>query len=314
MPLSRSGSSNVISAIPGSRSSTSKPVPPRRCLMPETMQRQEEEMDEVVRYEVEAGVATMAADRAQHMNTMSRELLDGTLAALEAAADDDAVRAVILTGTGRAFCAGGDLQGFAQREPAGDGAAPGAPRGLEADVRRLRGYMRTSQLLREMPKVTFAAINGACAGAGLAWACAADIRYCAASAVFNTAFMTAGLSGDFGGTWTLSRIVGPARARELYLLAEKFRAPEAERLGLVSAVVPDGELLPFVRGRAERVAAFGPLAVQAIKANLNDALDLGFAAMLDREAERHIACSRTEDAREAARAFLEKRPPVFRGS
>jgi 2-(1,2-epoxy-1,2-dihydrophenyl)acetyl-CoA isomerase len=277
------------------------------------MQRKEEEMNEVVRYAVEGGVATITLDRAQHMNTMSRELLDGTLAALESAADDDTVRAVILTGTGRAFCAGGDLQGFAQREPAGDGAAPGTPRSLEADIRRLRGYMRTSQLLRDMPKVTFAAINGACAGAGLAWACAADIRYCAESAVFNTAFMTAGLSGDFGGTWTLPRIVGPAKARELYLLAEKFRAPEAERTGLVSAVLPDAELLPFVRARAERVAGFAPLTVRAIKANLNDALDAGFAAMLDREADRHTRCGRTEDAREAARAFLEKRPPVFHG-
>jgi 2-(1,2-epoxy-1,2-dihydrophenyl)acetyl-CoA isomerase len=220
---------------------------------------------------------------------------------------------VILTGTGRAFCAGGDLQGFAQRETAGDGAARGAPRGLEAEFRRLRGSMRTSQLLREMPKVTFAAINGACAGAGLAWACAADIRYCAESAVFNTAFMTAGLSGDFGGTWTLPRIVGPARARELYLLSEKFRAPEAERIGLVSAVLPDAELLPFVRARAERVAGFAPLTVRAIKANLDDALDVSFATMLDREADRHTRCGRTEDAREAARAFLEKRPPVFHG-
>jgi 2-(1,2-epoxy-1,2-dihydrophenyl)acetyl-CoA isomerase len=270
-------------------------------------------MDEVVRYAVEGGVATITLDRPQHMNTMSRDLLDGTLAALESAADDDAVRAVVLTGTGRAFCAGGDLQGFARREPAGDGAAPGTPRGLEADVRRLRGSMRTSQLLREMPKVTFAAINGACAGAGLAWACAADIRYCAESAVFNTAFMTAGLSGDFGGTWTLPRIVGPAKARELYLLAEKFRAPEAERIGLVSAVLPDDELLPFVRARAERVAGFAPLTVRAIKANLNDALDVSFATMLDREADRHTRCGRTEDAREAARAFLEKRPPVFHG-
>jgi 2-(1,2-epoxy-1,2-dihydrophenyl)acetyl-CoA isomerase len=277
------------------------------------MQRKEDEMDEVVRYAVDGAVATITLNRPEHMNTMSRELLDGTLAALEAAADDDAVRAVILTGTGRAFCAGGDLQGFAQREPAGDGAALGGRRGLEADIRRLRGYMRTSQLLRDMPKVTFAAINGACAGAGLSWACATDIRYCAESAVFNTAFMTAGLSGDFGGTWTLPRIVGPARARELYLLAEKFRAPDAERFGLVSAVLPDAELLPFVRARAERIAGFAPLTVRAIKANLNDALDASFPAMLDREADRHTRCGRTEDAREAARAFLEKRPPVFHG-
>lgn len=270
-------------------------------------------MEVVVRYEVDAGVATITLDRPQQLNTMSRPLLDQALVALERAAEDDTVRAVILTGTGRAFCAGGDLQEFARREGAADGAASETARSVEADVRRLRGFMRTSQLLRDMPKVTFAAINGACAGAGLAWACAADIRYCAASAVFNTAFMTAGLSGDFGGTWTLPRIVGPARARELYLLAEKFRAADAERIGLVSAILPDEELLPFVRAKAERVAGFAPLTVRAIKANLNDALDVSFPTMLDREADRHTRCGRTEDAAEAARAFLEKRPPVFHG-
>jgi 2-(1,2-epoxy-1,2-dihydrophenyl)acetyl-CoA isomerase len=268
-------------------------------------------MDEVVRYSVERGVATITLDRPEHMNTMSRALVEQALAALQEAADDESVRAVILTGTGRAFCAGGDLGDMAGR-PA-DGAENARRPGVEADIDRLRHSMRTSQLLRDMPKVTFAAINGACAGAGLAWACAADIRYCAESAVFNTAFMTAGLSGDFGGTWTLPRIVGPAKARELYLLAEKFRAAEAERVGLVSAVLPDDELMPFVRAKAERVAGFAPLTLRAIKANLGDSLEVGFATMLDREADRHIRCGRTEDAREAARAFLEKRPAVFHG-
>ena len=154
------------------------------------------------------------------------------MAALEQAAEDDAVRAVILTGTGRAFCAGGDLRGMAA------GGNGNRPKTTEGSIARLRGAMRTSQLMHGMGKVTFAAINGACAGAGLAWACACDIRYAADNAVFNTAFMTAGLSGDFGGTWSLSRIVGPAKARELYLLAEKFDATEAARIGLVSECRP----------------------------------------------------------------------------
>lgn len=270
-------------------------------------------MDEVVRYAVDQGSATITLNRPEHLNTMSGALLELAMTALERATDDDSVRAVILTGAGRAFCAGGDLQGMAGNRPAGLEPASAADATIQTDVGRLRRVMRTSQLLRDMPKVTFAAINGACAGAGLAWACAADIRYCAASAVFNTAFMTAGLSGDFGGTWTLQRIVGPAKARELYLLAEKFGAEEALRIGLVSAILPDDELMSFVRAKAKRIAGFAPLTLRAIKANLNDALDLEFAGMLDREAERHIACSRTDDAREAARAFLEKRPPVFEG-
>jgi 2-(1,2-epoxy-1,2-dihydrophenyl)acetyl-CoA isomerase len=279
-------------------------------------------------YEVEGAVATITLNRPEQMNTMAGGLVEAVRRGLERASDDESVRAVILTGAGRAFCAGGDLRGMAAgdgAEPAaGDGADPAAGdaqagdrterhAGVDGAVARLRIAMRTSQLLRDMPKVTLAAINGACAGAGLAWAAACDIRYCAASAKFNTAFMTAGLSGDFGGTWTLPRIVGPAKARELYLLAEKFDAETAARIGLVSEVLEDDELLGFVREKAERVAGFAPLTVKAIKQNLNDSFEVGFADQLDREAARHIRCGMTEDAREAARAFLEKRRPVFHG-
>ncbi|HZU72684.1 MAG TPA: enoyl-CoA hydratase-related protein [Acidimicrobiales bacterium] len=271
-------------------------------------------MSELVLYEVEAGVATITLNRPERMNTMNGELLAGALEALETAAGDREVKAVIFTGTGRAFCAGGDLQGMAGGGGGGGGGSGSGRRpSVEAAVGNLRASMRTSQLLREMPKVTFAAINGACAGAGLAWACAADIRYCAESAVFNTAFMTAGLSGDFGGTWTLPRIVGPAKARELYLMAEKFGADEAARIGLVSAVLPPEDLMAYTRERAQRAAGFAPLTLAAIKANLNDSPDVSFAEMLDREAGRHIRAGLTEDAREAAAAFLQKRPPVFKG-
>lgn len=274
-------------------------------------------MSDVVQYEAEAGVALITLNRPEQMNTMGGGLVERTAEALEMAAKDDEVRAVILTGTGRAFCAGGDLQGMAGRSgssaPKGSGETRRQPPSLEESIAGLRHSMTTSELLHDMPKVTFAAINGACAGAGLAWACACDIRYCAESAVFNTAFMTAGLSGDFGGTWTLPRIVGPAKARELYLLAEKFRADEAARIGLVSAVLPDGELLPFVKAKAERIAGFAPLTMRAIKENLNDSFDSTFIDQLDREADRHTRMGRTEDAREAAKAFLEKRPAVFKG-
>lgn len=259
-----------------------------------------------VRYEVEASVATLTLDRPERLNTMNRALLDDALAAIERAASDDDVRVVVLTGAGRGFCAGGDLGARGD-----DAVLAGGP--LEGDVARLRALMRSSQLLREMPKPTIAAINGACAGAGLAWACACDLRYAAASARFSTAFLTAGLSGDFGGTWTLPRIVGAAKARELYLLADRFDATEAERIGLVARTLPDDELLPHVREVAARLAGSAPLALRAIKANLNDADEVGFAELLDREAGRHVRCGRSRDAREAASAFLEKRPPVFEG-
>jgi 2-(1,2-epoxy-1,2-dihydrophenyl)acetyl-CoA isomerase len=264
-------------------------------------------MTELVLYEVNGPVATVTLNRPDSMNTMNAQLLREALLTLERAAGDDAVRVVIMTGAGRAFCAGGDLSSMAVA------GADGGSATVEARIDDLRHAMRTSQLLHEMPKVTIAAINGACAGAGLAWACAADLRYCAESAKFNTAFMTAGLSGDFGGTWTLPRIVGRSKARELYLMAEKFAAVDAERIGLVSRCLPDEQLMPEVWRVAERIAGFAPQTMRSIKANLNDSERLTFVEMLDREAERHIRCGLTEDAREAAAAFLEKRQPHFVG-
>ena len=262
-------------------------------------------MNQTVLYDVAGGIATITLNRPDRLNTMSNELLEEALEALETAASDDGVRAVIFTGAGRGFCAGGDLGAM--------GSEDRRSRPLQTEIGRLRRFVRTSQLLRGMPKVTIAAINGPCAGAGFSWACAADIRYAAASAVFNTAFLTAGLSGDFGGTWTLTRLVGAAKARELYLLAERFDATEAHRIGLVSKVVPDDELMPLARSVAERAAASAPLALRAIKENLNDALEVGFSELLDREAERHTRCGQTADHKEAARAFVEKRTPVFEG-
>jgi 2-(1,2-epoxy-1,2-dihydrophenyl)acetyl-CoA isomerase len=266
-------------------------------------------MTAAAEYEVDGAIATVTLNRPERLNAMNEALLEGTLAALERAADDDSIRVVILTGAGRGFCAGGDLSSMA----GGNGAGLPQQLGMSSRVDRLRRYVRSSQLLHEMPKVTIAAVNGACAGAGLAWACACDLRYCAESARFNTAFMTAGLSGDFGGTWTLPRIVGPARARELYFLAEKFSSEDAERIGLVSRRLPDADLMGHVRGIAARLVSFAPLTLRAIKANLVDSERLCFSEMLDRESERHVGCGMTDDAKEAAAAFLEKREALFVG-
>ena len=264
-------------------------------------------MSSTVLYERDGRVATVTLNRPERMNTMGDDLPERALEALQRAADDADVWAVILTGAGRAFCAGGDLGAMAE----GTTAREQATASDQGRVEHPRRMMRSSQLLYEMPKVTIAAINGACAGAGLAWACACDLRYAAASAKFNVAFRNAGLSGDFGGTWTLPRIVGPAKARELYLLSPRFDATEAERIGLVSEVLPDGELMTRVRAVADDVVCSAPIAVRQMKANLNDALRLSFTELLDREAARHIASARTQDHKEAARAFLEKRPPAF---
>jgi 2-(1,2-epoxy-1,2-dihydrophenyl)acetyl-CoA isomerase len=264
-------------------------------------------MASTVLYDKDGHVATVTLNRPERMNTMGDDLPERALEAFERAADDPDVRVVILTGAGRAFCAGGDLAAMAERRTARDLETTTT----QGRVEHLRRMMRSSQLLHEMPKVTIAAINGACAGAGLAWACACDLRYAARSAKFNVAFRNAGLSGDFGGTWTLPRIVGPAKARELYLLSPRFDADEAARIGLVSEVVPDEELMSRVRAVADDLVRSAPIAVRQMKANLNDALRLSFSELLDREAARHVAATQTHDHLEAAAAFLAKRPPKF---
>lgn len=264
-------------------------------------------MSSTVLYEKHGRVATVTLNRPERMNTMGDDLPERALEAFERAADDPDVWVVILTGAGRAFCAGGDLGAMAERKTARDLAS----RTTQGRVEHLRRMMRSSQLLHEMPKVTIAAINGACAGAGLAWACACDLRYAARSAKFSVAFRNAGLPGDFGGTWTLPRIVGPAKARELYLLSPRFDADEAARIGLVSEVLPDDELMSRVSAVADDLVRAAPIAVRQMKANLNDALRLSFSELLDREAARHVAATQTHDHLEAARAYLAKRPPRF---
>jgi 2-(1,2-epoxy-1,2-dihydrophenyl)acetyl-CoA isomerase len=260
-----------------------------------------------VLYDLSAGVATITLNRPDRLNAMGGQMIPLVLQHLEQAASDDAARVVVLTGAGRGFCAGGDLS-------AGPGGGLGGSTPVESKIRGLRELMRSSQLLHEMPKVTIAAINGACAGAGLSWAAACDLRYSVASAKFTTAFINAGLSGDFGGTWTLPRLVGSARARELYLLSERFTAEEAQAWGFVSKVLPDVDALhEHVAGVARSLINKAPVALARIKANLNDAEDVPFSVALDREADRHARTGQTADAAEAARAFIEKREPRFTG-
>jgi len=263
-------------------------------------------MNGTVLYRTDGPIATVTLNRPDRLNAMNRELITAAVEVFEKAASDASIRVLILTGAGKGFCAGGDLAGFA-------GGEFKQPQPIEQRIAELRRSMRTAQILRESDMITIAAINGACAGAGFSWALACDLRYAAASAKFSSAFLNAGLSGDFGGTYSLTHIVGTAKARELYLLAERFDATEAERIGLVSKTVPDAELMRHVRGVARKLADSAPIALREIKRNLNDALRLSFAEALDREAERHSRCGTTEDNTEAAKAFLEKRKPVFKG-
>ncbi len=251
------------------------------------------------------GVATLTLNRPDRLNAQNTELFECALGHLERLAADDSVRVVVLTGAGRAFCAGGDISTMGPA--AGGGEAPP----LAQSVRQLRALTYTSQLLHEMPKITIAAINGAVAGGGLSWATACDLRYASSDARFTTAFVNVGLSGDFGISYFLSRVVGPARARELLYFSEVFDASEALRIGLVNDVVPADDLLVYVYRRAALLVDKAPIALARLKENLRDAQRLDLAPYLDAESDRLMRTMATADHVEAATAFLEKRRPDF---
>jgi 2-(1,2-epoxy-1,2-dihydrophenyl)acetyl-CoA isomerase len=250
------------------------------------------------------GVATLTLNRPERLNALSAPIMESLLEALPRLASDLAVGVVVLTGAGKGFCAGGDVKRMAG-EPGGydeDGAAA-----------RLRSRMEISRLLHEIPKPTIATVNGAAAGAGLAMALACDLRFAGESARFVTAFAKVGFSGDFGGSYFLSKLVGTGKARELYFTADPLDARAALALGIVNRLVPDAELASATMGFAKKLAAGPRIALAAMKANFNAAENGSLSQLLDLEAQRQTETGRTEDHKEAARAFVEKRAPVFRG-
>jgi 2-(1,2-epoxy-1,2-dihydrophenyl)acetyl-CoA isomerase len=261
-------------------------------------------MPDEVLLAVDDRVATLTFNRPEKLNALSRDLLAASIDALDRWSRDPDIGAVVVTGAGRAFCAGGDVSAMAQRD---------AALALEADVDRLRAAQEISWLLYSMPKVTIAAVNGYAMGAGLGIALACDLRFASANAKFGTAYAKVGFGGDFGTTWTLARYAGAPKAKELFFLADTFDAAEAERLGLVNRVFPADALESGVRAIARRIA-HGPLvSYRYMKANVNLAASTDFRTLLDREPETHLRCARTEDHKEGVRAFLEKREPKFTG-
>ncbi len=249
-------------------------------------------------------VATLTLNRPDRLNALSTPILDGLLEALPRLAADPEVAVVVLTGAGRGFCAGGDVKSMA------DGTSL---LNVNDAVARLRGRMEVSRLLHEIPKPTIAMVNGAAAGAGLSMALACDLRVASESARFITAFAKVGFSGDFGGSYFLSKLIGTGRARELYYTGEPLDASQALALGIVSRVVPDVELLQATMALARRLAGGPSVALALMKQNFNAAETGSLAELLDLEALHQVQTSRTEDHKEAARAFVEKRPAVFKG-
>ena len=261
---------------------------------------------------VDDGVAVLTMNRPARRNAMSGSMtsaLADVLARVEVADD---VGCVVLTGAGGAFCAGGDVKDMSQ---AGGGRAGGGRRRSVDEAIHLQrlNQRATSGRLHEMPKPTIASLPGAAAGAGLSLALACDLRYAAHGAVMTTAFARVGFAGDYGGTWFLTHLVGTGKARELYYFSERIDAEEAHRLGIVNAVFPADRLEEEVMARARRLAAGPRIAHRYMKENLNRA-ELGeLGECLDMEAAHHIHTGSTEDHREAAAAFVEKRQPVFGG-
>ncbi len=235
--------------------------------------------------------------------------LEGALVDAETATD---VGAVVVTGAGGAFCAGGDVKGMAE---AHSGGGRGEGLGLDARIHRQRLAQRgTSGRLHAMPKPTIASLPGAAAGAGLSIALACDLRIASENAVLTTAFARVGFSGDYGGTYFMSQLVGSAKARELYFLSDRIDAKEAERLGLVNRVVSAANLEEETLVLAKRLANGPTVAYRYMKENLNRACSGADAfECLDLEATHHVHTGLTEDHREAVKAFVEKREPSFKG-
>jgi 2-(1,2-epoxy-1,2-dihydrophenyl)acetyl-CoA isomerase len=256
----------------------------------------------------DAGIATLTMNRPESRNAFSRPMLDALAAALPRLALDPAVRLVVLTGSGAAFSAGGDVKGFAKS------AAHGVPAmSFDHKVTDLRQRMDISRWLHEMPKPTLAVIPGAAAGAGLSLALACDMRIAADDAKLTTAFSKIGLSGDFGGSFFLTHLVGAAKARELLFTSPVLRGDDAARLGLVHRSVPAAQLADAARAWATELAALPTVAIGYMKRNLNTALRAGLSEVLDAEAIHMVRSFETADHQGAAVAFVEKRPPHFRG-
>jgi len=253
---------------------------------------------------VQDGIATLTFNRLERMNALSTPIMEGLLQGLPRLAGDPAVKVVVLTGAGRGFCAGGDVKDMAQG---------GEKRSAAEATAHLRSRMEVSRILHELPKPTIAMINGPAAGAGLAMALACDLRVAGTSARLVTAFVRVGFSGDFGGSFFLTRLVGTAKARELYFTGRPVEADEALSLGLVNRVVPDEDLAAVTMELARSLAGGPSIALSLMKRNLNCAESGSLAELLDIEATHQVQTGRTEDHREAAKAFVERRAPIFAG-
>ena len=259
--------------------------------------------------EVNEGVGLLTLNRPDARNAMSGEMNQALQTMLAQFELDSAVRCIVLTGAGKGFCAGGDVKGMAA---SGDGTV--GARTIDQAIHEQRIHQRaTAGKLFKMPKPTIAALPGAAAGAGLSLALACDMRVMASNAIMTTAFARVGFSGDYGGTYFMTQLVGSAKARELYFLSDRVSAQEALDLGLTNWVSEPEQLMDKTMEVAKRLANGPAVAYRYMKENLNRAMSGEVDDCLDLEATHHVHCGQTEDHRNATKAFVEKREPEFNG-
>lgn len=248
------------------------------------------------------GLATLTLNRPEQRNGMTNRMVRETYEALREIAADGSTRVLVLTGAGESFCPGADINWATDPNADPADTVPADPQ-----------CFQVAALLHEMPAVTVAAVNGACAGAGMGWACGADIRIAARRARFNTAFINVAFAGDMGIPWSLPRLVGAAKARELSFLCEKFDAETAHQIGLVARVFDDETFADETARIVDGLLARSPVALQTLKAHYVSAERMTFGDYIALETEHHGNIGRMEDTQEAFKAFLEKRAPVFKG-
>jgi enoyl-CoA hydratase/carnithine racemase len=257
--------------------------------------------------EIRDRVALITLNRPEARNALSDRLTPALRRMIKQCGDDNAVGALLITGAGKAFCAGGDVKGMGNNSNKAE-----IP--FEERVADLRTKQRTlTGALVAVRKPTLAALPGPAAGAGLALALACDMRIAAESAIMSTGYARIGLTGDYGVAWLLTRLVGTSRARELMFLSERIDARRCEALGLLNRVVPDVELRDTAFALAKSLAEGPSIALARIKDNLDHAISADFLASMDQEAENMVRSARTTDHKEAVRAFIDKRKPAFVG-
>lgn len=260
----------------------------------------------------EDGVLTLTMNRPDARNAMSGAMMEDMKKAVYKAADDPEVRCLVLTGAGGAFCAGGDVKGFASDAGSNEGGGGEGP-SLETRVQGLRQGMELSKQLHVMPKPTLAIIPGACAGAGLSLALACDMRFCLDTAKITTAFSKIGASGDYGGSYFLPQLVGAAKARELYFTADIITGQEAYDMGMMTKVASSDTFEAESKAYARYLAGLPTVAIGYMKKNLNAAQNATLSDVFDLEAMHMMRTFMTEDHKRAAVAFVKKEAPEFKG-